>query len=104
VRFLGIGEYCSLGDMYQRLLRAGHEVRVYIETPEARDIHGGMLQLTPHWYLELDWVGAAGEDGVILFESAIKGEIQDRLRRDGYQVIGGSAFGDRLEGDRAFGQ
>jgi phosphoribosylamine---glycine ligase len=104
VRILGIGEYCSLGAMYQRLLRAGHEVRVYIETPEARDIHGGMLQLTSHWYLELDWVRAAGEDGVILFESAIKGEIQDRLRRDGYQVIGGSAFGDRLEGDRAFGQ
>jgi phosphoribosylamine--glycine ligase len=104
VRFLGIGEYCSLGDMYYRLLQAGHEVRVYIETPEARDIYGGMLQPTPHWYLELDWVRSAGESGVILFESAIKGEIQDRLRRDGYQVIGGSAFGDRLEGDRAFGQ
>src|SRR5687767_1760564 len=90
--------------MYYRLLQAGHEVRVYIETPEARDIYGGMLQQTPHWYLELDWVRAAGESGVILFESATKGEIQDRLRRDGYQVIGGSAFGDRLEGDRAFGQ
>lgn len=104
MRFLGIGEYCSLGDMYHRLGRAGHEVRVYIETPEARDVYGGMLQLTSHWYLELDWVRAAGKDGVILFESAIKGEIQDRLRREGYQVIGGSAFGDRLESDRAFGQ
>ncbi len=104
MRFLGIGEYCSLGDMYYRLGRAGHEVRVYIETPEARDIYGGMLQLTPHWYLELDWLRAAGEESVILFESAGKGAIQDRLRRDGFRVIGGSAFGDRLEADRAFGQ
>ncbi len=104
MRFLGIGEYCSLGDMYHRLQKEGHEVRVYIETPEARDIYGGMLHQTPHWYLELDWVRAAGKNGVILFESATKGEIQDRLRRDGYQVIGGSTFGDRLEGDRAFGQ
>ncbi|HEX5056466.1 MAG TPA: phosphoribosylamine--glycine ligase [Gammaproteobacteria bacterium] len=104
MRFLGIGEYCSLGDMYYRLAGAGHEVRVYIETPEARDIYGGMLQQTPHWYLELDWVRAAGKDGVIIFESALKGAIQDRLRRDGFQVIGGSAFGDRLENERAFGQ
>jgi phosphoribosylamine--glycine ligase len=104
MRFLGIGEYCSLGDMYYRLNRAGHEVRVYIETPEARDIYSGMLQLTPHWYLELDWLREAGEDGVILFESALKGAIQDRLRRDGFQVIGGSTCGDRLENDRAFGQ
>jgi phosphoribosylamine---glycine ligase len=104
VRFLGIGEYCSLGDMYYRLAQAGHEVRVHVEIPEARDVHGGMLQLASHWYLELDWVRAAGKDGVILFESALKGQIQDRLRREGYQVIGGSAFGDRLEGDRPFGQ
>jgi phosphoribosylamine--glycine ligase len=104
MRFLGIGEYCDLGALYHRLAAAGHDVRVFVELPEARDVHGGMLQLTPDWRAELPWIREAGPGGIVLFESAVKGELQDRLRRDGYQVIGGSAYGDRLECDRQFGQ
>lgn len=104
MRFLGIGEYCDLGALYHRLAAAGHEVRVYIEFPQALDVHGGILQLTPDWRAELPWIREAGHDGIVLFESAVKGELQDQLRRDGYQVIGGSAYGDRLECDRQFGQ
>jgi phosphoribosylamine--glycine ligase len=104
MRFLGIGEYCDLGALYHRLAAAGHEVRVYVEFPEARDVHGGMLDLTPDWRDELPWIRQAGPDGIVLIESAVKGKVQDQLRRDGYQVIGGSAYGDRLECDRQFGQ
>ncbi len=104
MKFLGIGEYCDLGDMYYRLAAAGHEVRVFIEHVPARDIFGGMLQLTPDWRDDLAWIRDAGEDGIVLFESSLKGTWQDDLRREAYQVIGGSAFGDRLEGDREFGQ
>lgn len=104
MRFLGIGEYCDLGDMYHRLTASGHEVRVYVESPDAQDIFGGMLNFTADWRSELPWIREAGDNGIVLFESAIKGELQDILRRDGFQVIGGSAFGDRLESDRQFGQ
>ena len=104
MKFLGIGEYCDLGAMYLRLLEAGHEVKVYVENSDYHDVYAGMLTFTPDWHSELDWTRQAGQDGIILFESATKGSIQDALRQDGYQVIGGSALGDMLEGDREFGQ
>lgn len=104
MKFLGIGEYCDLGAMYIRLVEAGHEVKVYVENVDYHDVYAGMLNFTPDWRSELDWIKQAGCDAIILFESATKGIIQDSLRRDGYQVIGGSAFGDMLEGNREYGQ
>lgn len=104
MRFLGIGEYCDLGDMYYRLAAAGHEVRVYVESSAAQDVFDGMLRFTHDWRADLQWIRDAGKDGIVLFESAVKGGLQDRLRHDGFQVIGGSSFGDRLESDRQFGQ
>ncbi|MCC6888192.1 MAG: hypothetical protein IT536_06620, partial [Hyphomicrobiales bacterium] len=65
-----------------------------------------MVEHVDDWRAELDWIRAAGADGVILFEnvSARRGILQDELRCAGFNVIGGCAFGDRLENDRAFAQ
>jgi phosphoribosylamine--glycine ligase len=104
MRFLGIGEWNSLGDMYDRLQAAGHEVRVFIEESAAHEIFRGRVTRVDDWRAELPWVRAAGGEGAIVFERAVDGAVHGELRAQGYNVIGGSAVGSRLEGDRPFGQ
>jgi phosphoribosylamine--glycine ligase len=104
MRILGITETCDLGSLYLRLLGEGHEVRVSVSEPLASGTMAGMVPRTADWRGELGWQREAGPDGLILFEAVGFGALQDQLRRDGYNVIGGSALGDRLENDRAFAQ
>lgn len=106
MRFLGIGETCDLGALYMRLQSEGHEVRVAVSEPEACGTLAGLVPKTENWRSELDWIRAAPDLGIILFESVSEGfgSLQDALRRDGFHVIGGSAYGDRLENDRAYAQ
>jgi phosphoribosylamine--glycine ligase len=106
MRFLGIGDTCDLGALYMRLLADGHEVKVSVAKPLAQGTMAGLVEHTTSWENELDWVKVAGEAGIILFENVAqaRGALQDRLRKDGFNVVGGSAYGDRLENDRAFAQ
>ena len=102
MRVLGITETCDLGSLYLRLLRDGHDVKVTVSEPLAQGTMAGLVPRANNWRDELDWLRAAGKDGIIVFEAVGFGELQDALRTDGFNVIGGSAFGDRLEKDRAF--
>jgi phosphoribosylamine--glycine ligase len=97
MRFLGIGDSCDLGALYMRLLADGHEVKVYVGEPLAQGTMAGLVEHTSNWESELDWIRSAGDEGVILFENVAKsrGQLQDQLRKDGFNVIGGSAYGDR---------
>ena len=106
MRFLGVTETCDLGALYLRLLADGHEVKVAVGWEKAQGTMAGLVPRTGDWRAELGWIREAGADGVILFEAVSEGfgALQDELRRDGFNVIGGSAFGDRLENDRAYGQ
>jgi phosphoribosylamine---glycine ligase len=106
MRFLGIGDTCDLGALYMRLLADGHEVKVFVAEPLARGTMAGLVEHTSSWESELDWIRASGKEGIILFENVAKsrGALQDELRKEGFHVIGGSAYGDRLENDRALAQ
>jgi phosphoribosylamine--glycine ligase len=106
MRFIGVGDYCDLGALYLRLIEDGHEVKVSIGNPLCRGTLAGMVEQVSDWRAELPWLRAAGTDGFLLFENVEKqrGAVQDALRADGLQVIGGSTYGDRLENDRGYAQ
>lgn len=104
MRFLGVGHYNDLASMYSGLVARGHQVRVFVEDPAYRDVHRGLLQTSPDWQQDLQWIRDAGNEGTIIFECADKGGIQDSLRQQGFRVIGGSQLGDQLETNREFGQ
>lgn len=106
MRFLGIGDYCDLSSLYLRLVEEGHEVKVFIEKELCRGTLAGLITHVTDWRDELPWLRKAGDEGIVLIENAARrrGELQDEMRRDGLHVIGGSAYGDRLENDRAYAQ
>lgn len=106
MRFLGIGDAADLASLYLRLVEDGHEIKIYIGNPLCRGTLAGLVTQVADWQGELPWVREAGRDGCILFENvgAGRGELQDRLRNDGFNVIGSSAYGTRLENDRAYAQ
>ena len=106
MRFLGIGDCCELADVYVRLAAEGHEVRVSISEPMCHGTLAGLVSRTDDWNADLPWILEAGCDGIVLFENVAheRGRKQDELRRQGFQVIGGSSFGDRLENDRKYAQ
>jgi phosphoribosylamine---glycine ligase len=106
MRFLGIGDYCDLAALYMRLLKEGHEVKVFIGNPLCHGTLAGLVERTTDWRSELDWIRGSDDLGIILFENVAddRGELQDVLRAQGFAVVGGSAYGDRLENDRGYAQ
>jgi len=104
LRVLGVGEEHELGDLYARLQARGHDVRVYVSSAGSHDIMDGLIPRAPTLDAALHWVREAGDRGLVVFESACRGGLQDALRAEGLRVVGGSTLGDQLEQDRAFGQ
>src|SRR5665647_931585 len=100
LRVLFISGELIAGDMAYRLKNEGCDVKLYIKDRSRRDCFDGMLEKISNWRKELGWVG---KDGLIVFDDVGYGNIQDNLRKKGYQVVGGSEFGDKLELDRDYG-
>ena len=96
----------DLASPYLRLAEDGDELETYIGYPLCRGTLAGLVNQVADWQTELQWLRAAGRDGGILSENvgAGRGELEDRLRNDGINVIGSSTYGARLEIDRAYAQ
>lgn len=89
------------GNLAYVLKKQGCEVKLYVKEKQQRENFDNLIEKTPDWKKELDWVG---KDGLIVFDDIGYGKEQENLRKQGYSVFGGSVLGDKLESDRAWAQ
>jgi phosphoribosylamine--glycine ligase len=97
-KFLFVSWESLSGDLAWQVKREGHAVKVYIKREGDKDVYEGMLDRVEEWEKSVDWAD------VVVFDDTGFGEHADRLRKAGKLVVGGSAYTDRLEEDREFGQ
>lgn len=81
------------------LKNEGHSVKLFIQDKDRKNNLDLLVDKTDNWKQELEWVD---KDGLIIFDNVGYGKIQDSLRKKGFNVFGGSEFGDKLENQREF--
>ncbi len=85
-------------DLAWQLVREGHQVKFYCKSETEKDVGEGFFELIDDWEKYIGWAD------VIIFDDIGFGAKADQLRREGKFVVGGSAYTDKLEMDREFGQ
>ncbi|MDD2898756.1 MAG: hypothetical protein PHI31_08585 [Desulfuromonadaceae bacterium] len=100
MKVLFISKDFSGANLCLRLLREGNDIRAFVEDPLYNQVLDGLVEK-----VSLDegllWIGT---EDLIVVDAIGFGPLQDRLRGEGYSVVGGSAGGDRLENDRPYCQ
>src|SRR3989344_2030080 len=97
-KFLFVSWESLSGDLAWHVKKEGHDVKVFIKREEDKDVYEGILERVDDWQKWVEWAD------VIVFDDTNFGEKADKLRRQGKLVVGGSAYTDKLEEDREFGQ
>lgn len=97
-KFLFVSHEALIGDLAWHVKKEGNEVKYHIQSKFDKDVCDGFVDKIDDWNSEKEWAD------VIVFDDIGFGEIADKLRRNGKLVVGGSAYTDRLEDDREFGQ
>src|SRR5580700_5699484 len=98
-KFLFVSLTGLIGDIAWQVVKEGHEVRYHIDDPEEKEIGDGFVPKVDDWEKEVAWAD------VIVFDDVLgQGAKAEQLRAAGKLVVGGSAYTDRLEDDRGFGQ
>jgi phosphoribosylamine--glycine ligase len=88
-----------IGDLAWQVIKEGHEAKYYIKKEDNQDIADGFVPKAEDWEKETEWAD------LVIFDDVLgQGKEADRLRATGKLVIGGTAYTDRLEDDRSFGQ
>lgn len=95
-KFLFVSWEALSGDLAWKIKNEGHEVKCYIKS--VTDEYDGFLEKVSDWKSLVNWAD------VIVFDDVGFGAEADQLRKQGKAVVGGSAYSDKLELDREFGQ
>ncbi len=99
MKFLFVSIDGLITDTAWQVSKEGHDVRYFIESEKEKQIGDGLVPKTENWEADADWAD------VIIFDDVLgQGERAHALRQRGKAVVGGTAFTDRLEDDRSFGQ
>jgi phosphoribosylamine--glycine ligase len=98
VKFLFISRVGLIHDLAWEVIKEGHEAKYYIQSRPDKDVGDGFVPKVEAWEEHKDWAD------VILFDDSDYGTLPERLRKEGKAVVGGTAYTDRLEEDRDFGQ
>jgi phosphoribosylamine--glycine ligase len=97
-KFLFVSKWALIQDLAWEVHKEGHEVRYHIMSKADRSVGDGFVEKVERWEDHKDWAD------VIVFDDCEFGAVADRLRKEGRAIVGGSAYTDRLEMDRDFGQ
>jgi len=97
-KFLFVGTESLSGDLAWQLKKEGHEVKMSIRDPRDREVYDGFVEKVDEWKSFVDWAD------IVVFDDVGFGSQADALRKAQKPVVGGSAYTDRLEEDREFGQ
>src|SRR6059036_1170412 len=98
-KFLFVSLDGLIADIAWQVVKEGHEVKLYIEAKDEREIADGFVAKTDDWVRDVPWAD------IVVFDDVLgQGAKAHQLRQTGKLVVGGSPYTDQLEDDRAFGQ
>jgi phosphoribosylamine--glycine ligase len=98
MKFLFVTHEALSIDLAWKVAHEGHEVRFYVGSKSDRDVGDGLVPKVDAWEPHVDTAE------VVVFDDVGDAGTAERLRKAGKAVIGPSAYTDRLELDRDFGQ
>jgi phosphoribosylamine---glycine ligase len=97
--FLFVSIDALINDIVWQVKKEGHNVKFFIENPNYKTVGDGFVEKTLDWEQEIDWAD------VIVFDDVLgQGTKAQKLREQGKAVVGGTAYTDKLEDERGFGQ
>lgn len=98
LNFLFVSLEGLIGDLVWEISKEGHNVKYYIKEKYEKNVCDGFVQKVATWREYINWAD------VIIFDDIGNGNLPQILRKKGKLVVGGTAYTDKLEIEREFGQ